>query len=124
MKKNLRKKIAQTFIISLVCFSFVYAIFRTSPLIFGATLTYSIEKISDNHFVIKGTAKKSKSVLVNGQNIPMNEAGDFSVDFVPSTGLTIVDVTTKNKFGSAKTITTPLYYESNTALARGWQSAQ
>lgn len=124
MKKNLRKKIAQTFVVSLICFSFVYAIFRTSPLIFGATLSYSVEKISDNHFVIKGIAKKSKSVFVNGQNVPMSEDGVFAVDFVPSAGLTIVDVTTKNKFGSAKTITTPLYYESNTALARGWQSAQ
>ena len=103
------KKILRTASLSILfIFIVVYAFFRSSDLIFGVKIKEvsmgglpgkAATKFTESVIKVSGNAKNATNVSLNGREISIDQAGNFSEDIALLVGYNIVSIEAKDKFG-------------------------
>lgn len=106
---SLRKKINLLAVFFLIVTPLLYGAFRIYPLLRGPTVVvaypYDGATVSSSTFVVKGTAERASTLLLQGKPITINEQGVFSETLVASTPYTILILVATDKYGTSATTT-------------------
>lgn len=80
-----------------------YGATRAWPLVSGPSLTIASptpqQTITDGRLLIKGTAKHTETLWLNGSPLLIDEAGNFETTLVLPTGGAILSLTATDRFG-------------------------
>lgn len=84
-------------------FIIIYAFFRSYDLIFGLKITglniTDNASFTENTQKITGNAKNATNLTLNGREISIDQAGNFSEDIILALGYNIISIKAKDKFG-------------------------
>lgn len=98
MTKDVKKilKIASLAVFSLILI--IYALFRSSDLIFGVKIKNVNLKTEERIIKITGNAKNAVNLSLNGREISVDERGNFSETVALLPGYNIVSLQALDKF--------------------------
>jgi hypothetical protein len=100
MERMLSKKTLQIGgLVVFFLFLIIYGIWGSHSLIFGVKIKNVDLKITENIMQFTGNAEKATSLILNGREISVNEAGDFDETLVLLSGYNIITLIAKDKFG-------------------------
>lgn len=99
-----RKRSGNIIALFLLTITLVYGLYQGRALIDGPKLTVSSpapgETITDTLYLIRGTTENAAHIEINGKQITMDTAGNFSETFVTPEGYGVVLVEAKDRFGN------------------------
>jgi len=101
-------------ILFIAIFVIGYAIFVGRNYILGVSLYVSSPKdgeaLTSSYLEIKGEAKRTTRLFVNGAKTFTDKTGFFSYALLVPSGYTIIDVTAEDRFGRSTTVRREVYY--------------
>ena len=102
-KKNLVKIIRNTLVVGFFIFILLYVILNTRLISKGVKLSVlgvtNGTVYEEGALPITGNASRARHVLINGREINIDQAGDFSDTLVLLPGYNIITISAEDKFG-------------------------
>lgn len=96
-----------------------YAYFEAQGILFGPSIqvAQSIEEVSSPYIELTGTTTHIASLTVNGQNVPVTEAGAFNIPYALSPGYNRIVLDAKDKYGKSTEKVVQIVYTPATTTA-------
>lgn len=90
----------------------IYAFFESRAMLFGPAIELENETITTNEslITIRGNAKNSIEVRLNGMPIPITEDGAFEEKYLVPPGVTFIVVDARDKYGRTQQKTIHVAY--------------
>ncbi|MDR3570825.1 MAG: hypothetical protein P4L81_01335 [Candidatus Pacebacteria bacterium] len=94
-------KLTRVFLICFFIAIALYAYFEARGILFGPTiqLTQTATQVSTPYVEITGTTAHIATLTVNGQGVPVTEAGAFDIPFALSPGFNRIVLDASDKYG-------------------------
>jgi len=108
--------------IALVIFFLIilgYAYFEARGILFGPTIqiAQSIQEVSSPYIDITGTTTHIADLMMNGQSVPVTEAGVFDIPYALSPGYNRIVLDAKDKYGKSTEKVIEIVYTPATTTA-------
>jgi hypothetical protein len=80
-----------------------YAYFEARGILFGPTIQVSqtVEQVSSPYIELTGTTSHIATLSMNGQSVPVTEAGAFDIPYALSPGFNRIVLDATDKYGNA-----------------------
>jgi hypothetical protein len=94
-----------------------YAYFEAQGILFGPSIqiSQSIEEVSDPYIELTGTTTHISELDMNGQSIPVTEAGAFDIPYALSPGYNRIVLDAKDKYGKSTEKVIQIVYTPSTS---------